>query len=287
MRNSERLGLEQEPKSNDSNQVFDPIPVQQLTENNNKSELSYFNPTEMIDLPTKGRFYSKEHPLYNVESIEIRYMGARDVEILNSKTLLQKGLALDKMLQGLLIDKSIKVDDLFIPDKNALILAARITGFDAEYNTRVICPVCGEKSNHSFDLNAVKAKEVDEKVELMPDGSFELALPLSKAKVVCKLLTGADEKELQLMSNKKKKHKLPEQPLMDQLKQIIVSVNNDTDKEVVNKFIDNILARDSKFIRDEYARITPNIDLKQMFECSVCSSESEINIPLTADFFWP
>ena len=56
---------------------------------------------------------------------------------------------------------------------------------------------------------------------------------------------------------------------------------------MVRKFVSEMPAIDSKFIRNEYARITPNIDLRQNFECSKCYSSTEIEIPFTADFFWP
>ena len=278
--NNDRLGIEPSVP-----QESDPV-VQSV--NQGKSELAYTQPTELVDLPTKGKFYPNTHPLHNVESVEIRYMTAKDEEILNSRTLLQKGVALDKMIQGLLTNKTIKLDEMFIGDKNALVLAARITGYDAEYKTNVTCTACGEKSTHEFDLNeARKIKEVEEGVQIAEDGTFDLVLPKSKAKVTIKLLTGNDEKSLRMTAEKKKKHNLLESAITDQLKQIIVSVNGDADGEVINQFVNNMLARDSRYIRDEYAKISPNVDLKQDFECPKCYSHSQINIPFTADFFWP
>lgn len=281
-RNSDRLGPD---PASQIQQNAESIPVQQITES--KTDLGYFQPVELVDLPTKGKFYPEGHPLHNVESLEIRYMTTKDVEILNSKSLIQKGVALNKVLQGLMTNKNIKLDDMFVSDKNALVLAARITGFSAEYKTKIVCPSCAERTVHTFDLNKVHMKEADENVKIALDGTFDITLPKSKMKVTCKLLIGLDEKALQISSEKQKKHKLPETPIADQLKQMIVSVNGDVSREVVDKAVDSMLAIDSKFVRDEYARISPNIDLKQTFECQSCFDESEINIPFTSDFFWP
>ena len=241
----------------------------------------------MIELPTRGKFYPVGHPLHKVEAVEIRYMTAKDEEILNSRTLLQKGVALDKMIQGLLTDKSIKVDDMFLGDKNALVLAARITGYGSDYKTGVTCTSCGEKTSHQFDLNKVRIKESPEDVVLDEEGMFKLKLPKSGAEVTLRMLTGRDEKAMKIGADKKKKHNLPESPITDNLKQIIVSVNNDSDEGVITKFVDSMLAIDSRHIREEYARLFPNVDLKQDFECSSCNSQAEITIPFTADFFWP
>jgi len=279
--NAERLGIES-PTPQESGE---PLPTAIV--NQEKVDLGYTQPTEVVDLPSKGKFYPGSHPLHNVDVVEIRYMTTQEEEILNSKSLLQKGIALDKMLQNLLINKEIKVSSLIIGDKNAVVLAARVTGYGSDYKTGVTCTSCGEKSTHEFNLNDIKPKETPDDVQIADDGTFDLILPLSKAKVTCKMLTGEDEIVLRLSSEKKKRHKLPETPIKDQLKQLLVSVNDDADPEVISKFVNNLLARDSRYIRDEYARIVPNVDLTQEFECPKCGAQATISVPFTADFFWP
>ena len=117
-----------------------------------KSPLTFATPTEFVELPTKGRFYPEGHPLYNVEEIEIRFMTAKDEDILSSKTLLKKGVAIDRLLQNVVVNKQINIGDLFVGDKNALIVASRITGYGPEYDTRVTCPACSKTSDFSFNL---------------------------------------------------------------------------------------------------------------------------------------
>lgn len=278
--NLSRLGLENVPTT----QETDPI-VQSV--NREQTNITYSQPIDAVDLPTEGKFYPESHPLHNVDYVEMREMTASDVEILNSRTLLQKGVALDKMLQGLLINKKIDINSLYLGDKNALIIRARILGFTPEYITTFTCPSCGEKSGANFNLLEIKSKEVPDDVEISQDGTFELILPKSKRKIRCKLLTGNDEKILKAISEKKQKHKLPETPITDQLKQIITSVDDVSDREVIEKFVSDMFAIDSNFIRKEYTRISPNVDLTKNVDCEKCLSEQEITIPLTTDFFWP
>ena len=277
--NQERLGLSPEEISNDSSSA-DQI-VQQGT------DISFVCPTEAVELPSKGRYYPDGHPLHNKDFVEIRHMTAKDEEVLTSKSLLQKGIAIDKMVQGVLVDKNIKIDDLLISDKNAIVLAARITGYGPEYRTNVMCPVCDTKTVHDFNLLDIKLKEEVDNARLSSLGTFEITLPKTNTKVELKLLTGNDEKALKMMADKKKKHNLPESPLMDQLKTIIVSVNGNSSRQYVEDFVNKMLARHSSFIREEYARLAPNLDLKQDFECPTCGSFSRVGIPFTTDFFWP
>ena len=144
--NQDRLGTQDEGQN---------PPIQDQV----KSVLDFVMPTEHVELPTKGKFYSQDHPLHNVESVEIKYMTAKETDILTSQTLLKKGLAIDRMLQGILLDKKIRVEDLYVGDKNALIVAARISGFGREYETSTTCTGCGSSTNQSFDLGDINVKE--------------------------------------------------------------------------------------------------------------------------------
>ena len=149
-RNEDRLGAIEQTGASDAPPVLE-----------KNSILDFVLPTEFVDLPTKGRFYPEEHPLHGKESIEIRYMTAKDTDILTSKSLLKKGVAVDRMLQNIIVDKSIKVDDLYSGDKNAILIAARINGFGPEYKTKVTCPQCGATSEHAFNLEEVRCGEFE------------------------------------------------------------------------------------------------------------------------------
>ena len=250
---------------------------------------SFAVPTEFVDLPSVWAFYPENHPLFGVDTVEIRYMTAKDEDILTSPALLKKGLAVDRFLQNIIVDKSIKVEDLFIGDKNAVLVAARVTGFGSLYETRITCPSCGETSPHEVNLTDVETtygEEVDE-VTTTEQGTYLLSLPTSGVEVEFRLLTGRDERHLVQLTENRKRKKLQEAPLTDQFKQFVVSLNGIEDRSQINNFITNMPTLDSTMLRMAYRKIVPNIDMTQYFTCSECSAETELEVPFTAEFFWP
>ena len=264
-------------------------PIDTLTETTENSPLSFVTPTEFVELPTKGAYYPEDHPLHGQDTVEIRYMTAKDEDILASKTLLKKGLAVDRFLQNVIVDKRVRVEDLLIGDKNAIIVAARITGYGSQYEAKITCPACQETDDQSFDLEEVginDATDTDE-IENTGNGTFKVTVPKSGVEVEFRALTSRDERALSQMTETKRRKKLPESLLTDQLKQFIVSVNGSDDRTHINKFINSMPTMDSHFLRVAYRNAVPNVDLAQTFTCSACSYEAEMEVPFTAEFFWP
>ena len=261
--------------------------------------LDFTCPTEFVDLPSGGKYYSKEHPLHNKDTIEIRFMTAKDEDILTSKSLLKKGVAIDRFLQNILVDKTIKLDTLVVGDKNALVVAARITGYGADYSTKVTCPSCAESQDYSFNLDEGTTREGGletlnkinpesaESVTATENNTWLISCPRSKATVEVKLLSGVDEKFMVKSQAMKKKNKLPDSLLTDQLRQTIISVNGNADSISISKFINVMPALDSRFVRTIYESLMPNVDLTQEFECNSCGFGQEMEVPFTTDFFWP
>ena len=85
-------------------------------------------PTEIIDLPSEGKLYPKDSPLRSGK-LELKYMTAKEEDILTSQNLLEKGLVIEKLLEALIIDKNIKVQDLISGDKDAVLIASRILAY--------------------------------------------------------------------------------------------------------------------------------------------------------------
>ena len=254
--------------------------------------LSFSTPTEFIELPSKGIFYPEDHPLHNENFLEIRYMTAKDEDILTSKALLKRGIAIDRFLQNIIIDKTIRADDLYVGDKNALLIGARITGYGEDYECQVNCPSCGSNNDHKFDLSTVRAKELvtdEEKTSINMEGdTFLVTTPVTKVQIKLRLLKSKDEKFLLKLIENKRKKKLPESNLTDQLKLMIVSINDIEDGQQIHSFIEELPARDSRHIRQAYESTAPNIDLSQTFLCSVCDYETDrMEVPFTTAFFWP
>ena len=65
-------------------------------------------PTEMVELPSKGYFYFDGHPLSSGK-VEVKYMTAKEEDILTSQNLIQQGVVIDKLMQSLIVDKSTSV----------------------------------------------------------------------------------------------------------------------------------------------------------------------------------
>lgn len=250
--------------------------------------------TEFVDLPSGGRFYPQGHPLHNQEVAEIRFMTARDEDVLTSPTLLKKGIALDKFVQGMLVNQNINVADLLIGDKSAIMIAARITGYGPEYNVKTRCLECDAENEHEIDLNNYSRwftgnddNTADIPFQRTAQGHFKAILPMTKEEVVVRLLTARDEKRIQKMMESKVKNKLSESTTTDLLKSIVVSVGSAADPASVSEIIMNMPARDSLFIRKNYSKLVPNVMMKEALECAYCGAETEMEVPLEATFFWP
>ena len=253
--------------------------------------LSFATPTEFVDLPSKGRFYPEGSTLHGRDTIEIRFMTAKEEDILTSKTLLKKGLAVDRMLENIIVDKNIKLSELLVGDKNALIVAARISGYGAEYNTKINCPACMTVEELQFDLDSTKINEgvVDDPLISGPtaNGTYQITLPRCKAVAEVKLFTGVEEKKMSQRAAMRARNKLPETQISDQIRLSIVSVNGDSSQGTINELINNMPAFDSRYLRRVYGNLMPNVELKHEFSCTSCGYDAEVEVPFTVEFFWP
>ena len=282
-KNSERTGTEATSGSSTSGALT----LEALQE----KLLSFPKPVELVDLPSKGKFYPEGHPLKDKEHVEIRHMTAKDEDILTSKSLLKKGVAIDRLLKNIVTDKNIQVESLLVGDRNALLIAARISGYGSEYETQVTCPACSTTQQFSFDLEDRPTYQGDDwgeyQISETGNGTFNITLPISEITVEVRLMNGRDERRLaNLMENKRKK-KLPETVLTDQLGMMIVSVEGNDSNEFKRTLIDNMPALDARYMRKAYEKLVPTVDLTHRFQCSGCEYEGEMEVPFTTDFFWP
>ena len=253
--------------------------------------LNFVAPTEVVDLPSKGIGYPKGHPLHGKETIEIRYMTAKQEDILTSQSLIKKGIVLERFMQSIIIDQNIKSEDLFVGDRNAILIAARISGYGAEYESRVSCPACGETSKFTFDLNDQKVHESqtaeDINLSVVDDGLFQTTMPYCKFNIKFKLLTGRDETYLSKLAQNKRKGKLQETTLTDQMKRLIVSIEGHEDQQIINKFVDNMPTLDSAHLRTCYKLANPDVKVTNEYTCPSCGHQEGMEVPFGADFFWP
>jgi len=269
----------------------DQTPTETAPPPSKRSVLDFVTPTEFVELPSEGRFYNTSHPLHRQEAVEIRFMTAKDEDILTSQTLLRKGMALEKFLESVLVDKTIDPGSLLVGDRNAILVAARITGYGSDYETNTSCPSCGNKAPFSFNLNdstIYTGKEKgDVEVTATDHGTFTTTLPMTKVQAEFRLLTGEDEAFIAKNNARRKKASALETNLTTQMARCIVALNDDTDRSIINKFVELMPAFDSRHVRNAIKTVTPNIDLTQIYNCSECGYEQEMEVPFTTDFFWP
>ena len=250
---------------------------------------SFVVPTEFVELPSQGKFYPESHPLHGQDSIEIRQMTAKEEDMLTSRTLLKKGVALDRVISSLIVNKAIDPDSILVGDRNAIIIATRVSGYGNTYETTVTCPNCETKQEYSFNLNHANIYNGEEArdlgVKTNEDGTFNVSLPRTGVDVQFRLLNGRDEKSF-LSGMKSDRKTKAEKNITRQIAAIVVSLNGDNSMQAKQYFIDNVPSIDSRHLRLAYRLAAPNVDLTQHFQCSECSHEQEMEVPLSADFFW-
>jgi hypothetical protein len=261
--------------------------------------LSFVTPTELVDLPSKGQYYPEGHPLKDKENVEIRQMTAKEEDILTNKSFIKKGVVIDKLVESVLVDKSIDVSSLLVGDKNAIMIALRISGYGPEYDVGLVCLECGNKNQKKIDLSLAEvydsakigdlsATNEELKHERLPNGSVLIQLPRTGWYVECRLLNGSDEKRLlNYVEAKRKGGGTDELTLTEQLFMIVDSINGITDKEQLVAGINKMPAYDAKHLRTVYQKLIPNIKIMSKYNCSACLAEQEVEVPFTQEFFWP
>jgi hypothetical protein len=237
-------------------------------------------PTEMVELPSKGLIYPESSPLSSGK-IEMKYMTAREEDILTNQNYIKQGIVLEKLLKSLIITK-IDYDELVIGDKNAIMVAARILGYGKDYSFKIDDEII------TVDLSECPIKYLDESKIKKGINSFEYTFSTTNTAITYKILTGKDEKLIkQEIEGLKKIDKNSSAELSTRLKYLITSVNGDDDKKTIREFVDNyLLAKDSRSFREHLKNTQPDIELVTKY-VNKEGVEEDINIPITANFFWP
>ena len=287
------------------NKVTDDYPGKALSTDDLKQQLANESnttlikeskfPTEIIDLPSGGNLYPENSALSSGK-VEMKYMTAKEEDILTSSNLIQKGLVIDTLLRALIVSngegKSVNYNDLVTGDKNAIMVAARVLGYGAEYPVEMACPACGAKHKQTVDLTSLENKILEGDA---PDseGRFTFKLPIAKKTLTFKILTHADEKLVEAEAKRMKKRKVGGNgvtyELTSRFKYMIVAIDGEEDKTAIRSFVDNeFLSRDSLAFRQYLDTVSPDVDMTIDFECESCGHEdSTVQMPMNVQFFWP
>ncbi len=242
------------------------------------SELKF--PTEIVELPSKGLVYPEDNPLSSGK-IEMKYMTAKEEDILTNQNYINKGTVIDELLKSLIVSK-INYKDLIVGDKNAIMVAARVLGYGKDYSFTY------EGKEHVVDLSTIDNKVIDEENFTKGKNEFTFTLPTANVLITYKLLTQHDENKIDAeIKGLKKLNKLASPELSTRLKHMILSVDGDTDKKTIRDFVDNyFLARDSRAFREHIKVTQPDVNLTYEIE-GPDGDVKDIDIPIGITFFWP
>lgn len=251
---------------------------------------NYDFPTEVIELPSQGKVYPEGHPL-SKGTVEIKYMTAREEDILASQNLIRKGVVLDKLFESVVVEEGLDIGDIFIGDKNAILLATRVLGYGPEYNVEVTDPFSGEPQKVSVNLGKISTKEISFD-KLNRENSYEFELPTLKKSIKFKLLTHKDEidinAEIQALNRLSKGNEGVSQDVTTRLRYMITEVDGNQERGFINNWVKNsLLARDSRALREYIKEFTPDLDLKFDFTSDITGETEALDIPFGVGFFYP
>jgi hypothetical protein len=238
-------------------------------------------PTETVELPSKGLLYPEDSPLAS-GTIEMKYMTAKEEDILTNQNYIRQGVVIDKLLQSMIVTQNVNYNELLIGDKNAIMIAARILAYGKDY----LITYNGEEV--TVDLSTLSTIDIDYSKFQDRNNNFSFTLPSSGVSVTFKLLTHIDEKDIDKEVQglqKIDKNNLAE--VTTRLKKIITSLNGSTEQKDIRNFVDNyLLARDARALREEYSKISPDVDMKFSYT-NVDGVEEDVDLPIGINFFWP
>lgn len=237
-------------------------------------------PTEEVELPSKGLIYPKDNPL-SEGKVEMKYMTAKEEDILTNQNYIKQGNVVDKLLKSLIMSK-VNYDEMIVGDRNAILVAARILGYGKDYDFMY------KGENVSIDLTTLETKFLEEGDMVEGKNEFAFTLPHTNTAITYKILTNRDEKKIDAeVKGLKKLDKQASPEMSTRLKHMILSVNGESENKIIRDFVDNyMLARDSRALREHIRETQPDIQMKfdYMGENGV---EEDAVVPMTAGFLWP
>lgn len=291
-RNEERLGLTE-------NTPQDTLSPATITKS---SILDFPSDTSIVTLPSMGKYYKSDHPLFEKSTLEISGISTPEEDILSSKTLIKKGIVYDKLISSILKDKSIRIETLLVGDKLSILVEARKISYGKDFIPTITCSQCGHQFEEIFDLDQIVYKNFDSlsqedrekfNISISPNGLWSTIIPRLNYVVKGRFLTVADERLIMSLREAKQKHKMAKSQEIDTtasalMKMIIEEVNGERDKTILSKFVDKMPGQISKHLRQVYKMVAPDVTLLKSVTCESCSAIFEIDLPLAdREFLWP
>jgi len=246
-------------------------------------------PVESVPLPSGGKLYKQESFFYNKTTIQLKAMTAKEEDILTSRSYAKEGTTIEHLIASCAMCSYKDVKELLLGDRNALLVAIRVTGYGSEYIADVNCPKCKKNSEFNFDLGNLEINTLQ--VQPVKEGTkiFEFTLPVSKKIVHFKLIDAdEDEKIEKEVENQIKILGINSVGrITHRLFSRIVSIDNIADRDQIKKFVNIMPAYDSKQLREYMSKIEPSLDMFTEFDCPHCDEKSKVLLPIGRNFFWP
>ncbi len=253
-----------------------------------KKDLNYDIPVQDVPLPSMGLLYPTDHPCHQIRTIEIRAMTAKEEDILMNQGYIRKGIMVNELIRSCLLNKEIDPNSLLAGDQAALMYAVRALGYGNDYSPKHKCGQCEYQNVLTIDLYGLKVRPLSLTPTAPFENEFEYILPVTKKKVKFKFLNALETKQIvDEIEAKKKKGIQATNLITARLMANIISVDGETNRTKISQFAQFMPAKDSLALRKFIDDNEPMIETKVPFSCTNCGHEQDINMPLTAEFFWP
>jgi len=227
---------------------------------------------DIVELPSRGIFYNIERSF-----IYVKYLTAKEENILSTPGLLETDQALDIVIESVLLD-DIKVKDLLSVDRKAIILFLRSTSFGDSFELEVTCSKCGTKTSQSFRFSMLEMSDF----EIDKDTKFSVRLKLKEGEdfyeIRFKPLTYGQEKDVKSRGE----NKIITNTIVSQIYEIehnykvgeledssFMKVVYD-EKEKINKFISSLSLKKFQELRKKMEKRLPAIIEELSCDCPNC-----------------
>jgi hypothetical protein len=230
-------------------------------------------PHDVVQLPSRGIFYKNKK-----SSVKVGYLTAADENILMGRS---EDVTM-QLLRNKLYEPGMKPEELLEGDIEAILIFLRNTSFGPEMEMSLKDPVTGNEFKTQVlldELNINKGAEPD------TDGTFSATLPVSGVQVKLKPLTYGDGLELRKIFESYPQGRVVPRVTMRLVKEI-QSINGNTDKGEITKFVEQMPIADSKFIKKFMNENEPRLDMERIV-MAPSGEKLTVNVGFGVEFFRP
>jgi hypothetical protein len=247
----------------------------------------YGGATHFVTLPTKGVHYSKEHPLYEQQTIEIKMLTTKEEDILTNTSYIENGVVMNKFLESIIINKQLKPDSIHDADQMAILIASRVEAYGEDYKVVIDCQKCPEQYEDTVNLSEVLERKIESELETTGHGTCIINLPKSKKVLEFRNLLPYEVKSIEKSIERMKKNGINTNFVNEFYQRIIESIDGKADKELISGFVKNMPIKDSRIFKKAYENAITKLDTSFESVCSACAHENKGGLPIQASFFFP